>query len=158
MILCIFSLRFYISPGKEGTIVFDTGPEEQIYKDKNGQLTVVSGWQRREAWAVWHENIDCSFLSLFSILYQNRKVWIPGVQIHTMNEKGEKKQVHLPVLVVSKQEVDVQSFSVLKVKATFSLPGKGLTPYHSGSHSCFQRWSLLWVSKSTSAWVSDVVM
>uniref|UniRef100_A0A8C8WTL9 Myosin IH n=1 Tax=Panthera leo TaxID=9689 RepID=A0A8C8WTL9_PANLE len=36
------SLRFYISPGKEGTIVFDTGPEEQIYKDKNGQLTVVS--------------------------------------------------------------------------------------------------------------------
>ncbi|XP_070372910.1 unconventional myosin-Ih [Equus asinus] len=38
------SLQFYISPGKEGTIVFDTGPEEQIYKDKNGQLTVVSGW------------------------------------------------------------------------------------------------------------------
>ncbi|XP_067556607.1 unconventional myosin-Ih isoform X4 [Pseudorca crassidens] len=37
------SLQFYISPGKEGTIVFDTGPEEQIYKDKNGQLTVVSG-------------------------------------------------------------------------------------------------------------------
>ncbi|XP_019504608.1 PREDICTED: unconventional myosin-Ih [Hipposideros armiger] len=36
------SLQFYISPGKEGTIVFDTGPEEQIYKDKNGQLTVVS--------------------------------------------------------------------------------------------------------------------
>ncbi|VFV38561.1 myosin-ih-like [Lynx pardinus] len=34
------SLRFCISPGKEGTIVFDTGPEEQIYKDKNGQLTV----------------------------------------------------------------------------------------------------------------------
>uniref|UniRef100_A0A667I5B8 Myosin IH n=1 Tax=Lynx canadensis TaxID=61383 RepID=A0A667I5B8_LYNCA len=63
------SLRFCISPGKEGTIVFDTGPEEQIYKDKNGQLTVV--------------------------------------------------------------------------EATFSLPRKGLTPYHSGSHSCFQRWSLL---------------
>lgn len=42
--LCILSLQFYISPGKEGTIVFDTGPEEQIYKDKNGQLTVVSGW------------------------------------------------------------------------------------------------------------------
>ncbi|ELR59440.1 Myosin-Ih, partial [Bos mutus] len=38
------SLQFCISPGKEGTIVFDTGPEEQIYKDKNGQLTVVSGW------------------------------------------------------------------------------------------------------------------
>ncbi|XP_023576706.1 unconventional myosin-Ih [Octodon degus] len=38
------SLQFYISPGKEGTIVFDTGPEEQIYRDKNGQLTVVSGW------------------------------------------------------------------------------------------------------------------
>ncbi|KAK2501550.1 hypothetical protein MC885_004990, partial [Smutsia gigantea] len=37
------SLQFYISPGKEGTIVFDTGPEEQIYKDRNGQLTVVSG-------------------------------------------------------------------------------------------------------------------
>nr|KAF6312000.1 myosin IH [Pipistrellus kuhlii] len=36
------SLQFYISPGREGTIVFDTGPEEQIYKDKNGQLTVVS--------------------------------------------------------------------------------------------------------------------
>lgn len=39
----VLSLQFYISPGKEGTIVFDTGPEEQIYKDKNGQLTVVSG-------------------------------------------------------------------------------------------------------------------
>uniref|UniRef100_A0A452FP17 Myosin IH n=1 Tax=Capra hircus TaxID=9925 RepID=A0A452FP17_CAPHI len=38
------SLQFCISPGKEGTIVFDTGPEEQIYKDKNGRLTVVSGW------------------------------------------------------------------------------------------------------------------
>uniref|UniRef100_A0A8C5LD83 Myosin 1H n=1 Tax=Jaculus jaculus TaxID=51337 RepID=A0A8C5LD83_JACJA len=37
------SLQFYVSPGKEGTIVFDTGPEEQVYKDKNGQLTVVSG-------------------------------------------------------------------------------------------------------------------
>uniref|UniRef100_A0A8C0NMP7 Myosin IH n=1 Tax=Canis lupus familiaris TaxID=9615 RepID=A0A8C0NMP7_CANLF len=36
------SLQFYIGPGKEGTIVFDTGPEEQIYKNKNGQLTVVS--------------------------------------------------------------------------------------------------------------------
>ncbi|XP_013375767.1 PREDICTED: unconventional myosin-Ih [Chinchilla lanigera] len=36
------SLQFSIGPGKEGTIVFDTGPEEQIYKDKNGQLTVVS--------------------------------------------------------------------------------------------------------------------
>nr|XP_023502733.1 unconventional myosin-Ih isoform X1 [Equus caballus] len=35
------SLQFYISPGKEGTIVFYTGPEEQIYKDKNGQLTVA---------------------------------------------------------------------------------------------------------------------
>uniref|UniRef100_A0A8C6QMF2 Myosin 1H n=1 Tax=Nannospalax galili TaxID=1026970 RepID=A0A8C6QMF2_NANGA len=35
------SLQFYISPGKEGTIVFETGPEEQVYKDKNGQLTVV---------------------------------------------------------------------------------------------------------------------
>uniref|UniRef100_A0A8D1HEQ4 Unconventional myosin-Ih n=1 Tax=Sus scrofa TaxID=9823 RepID=A0A8D1HEQ4_PIG len=34
------SLQFYISPGKEGTIVFDTGPGEQIYKDKNGHLTV----------------------------------------------------------------------------------------------------------------------
>ncbi|XP_048640960.1 unconventional myosin-Ih isoform X2 [Marmota marmota marmota] len=37
------SLQFYITPGKEGTIVFHTGPEEHIYKDKNGQLTVVSG-------------------------------------------------------------------------------------------------------------------
>uniref|UniRef100_G1QM03 Myosin IH n=1 Tax=Nomascus leucogenys TaxID=61853 RepID=G1QM03_NOMLE len=36
------SLQFFISPGKEGTIVFDTGPEEQVYKNKNGQLTVVS--------------------------------------------------------------------------------------------------------------------
>uniref|UniRef100_A0A8C2VQ80 Myosin IH n=1 Tax=Chinchilla lanigera TaxID=34839 RepID=A0A8C2VQ80_CHILA len=40
------SLQFSIGPGKEGTIVFDTGPEEQIYKDKNGQLTVVNGWLR----------------------------------------------------------------------------------------------------------------
>lgn len=45
-VLCILSLQFYISPGREGTIVFDTGPEAQIYKDKNGQLTVVSGWVR----------------------------------------------------------------------------------------------------------------
>uniref|UniRef100_A0A452QZU7 Myosin IH n=1 Tax=Ursus americanus TaxID=9643 RepID=A0A452QZU7_URSAM len=37
------SLQFYIRPGKKGTIVFDTGSEEQVYKDKNGQLTVVSG-------------------------------------------------------------------------------------------------------------------
>lgn len=44
MTMSIFSLQFYISPGKEGTIVFDTGPEEQIYKDKNGHLTVVSDW------------------------------------------------------------------------------------------------------------------
>ncbi|XP_044541399.1 unconventional myosin-Ih [Gracilinanus agilis] len=36
------SLQFYISLGKEGTIIFNTGQEEQIYKDKNGQLTVVS--------------------------------------------------------------------------------------------------------------------
>uniref|UniRef100_A0A8C9Q3Y2 Myosin IH n=1 Tax=Spermophilus dauricus TaxID=99837 RepID=A0A8C9Q3Y2_SPEDA len=36
------SLQFYVSPGKEGTIVFHTGLEEHIYKDKNGQLTVVS--------------------------------------------------------------------------------------------------------------------
>ncbi|XP_030893571.1 unconventional myosin-Ih [Leptonychotes weddellii] len=36
------SLQFCISPGKKGTIVFNTGPEELIYKDKNGQLTVVS--------------------------------------------------------------------------------------------------------------------
>ncbi|XP_058387606.1 unconventional myosin-Ih isoform X1 [Diceros bicornis minor] len=36
------SLQFYISPGKEGTIVFNTGAEQKIYKDKNGQLTVVS--------------------------------------------------------------------------------------------------------------------
>ncbi|MBZ3881120.1 Unconventional myosin-Ih [Sciurus carolinensis] len=37
------SLQFSIGPGREGTIVFHTGPEEQIYKDKNGQLRVVSG-------------------------------------------------------------------------------------------------------------------
>uniref|UniRef100_A0A8D2B2W7 Myosin IH n=1 Tax=Sciurus vulgaris TaxID=55149 RepID=A0A8D2B2W7_SCIVU len=36
------SLQFSIGPGREGTIVFHTGPEEQIYKDKNGQLRVVS--------------------------------------------------------------------------------------------------------------------
>ncbi|XP_006894960.1 PREDICTED: unconventional myosin-Ih [Elephantulus edwardii] len=36
------SLQFYISPAKEGTIVFKTGSEEQIYKDKHGQLIVVS--------------------------------------------------------------------------------------------------------------------
>ncbi|XP_027720908.1 unconventional myosin-Ih [Vombatus ursinus] len=36
------SLQFYISSGKEGTIIFNTGQEEQIYKDKDGQLTVVS--------------------------------------------------------------------------------------------------------------------
>ncbi|XP_060048547.1 unconventional myosin-Ih [Erinaceus europaeus] len=42
------SLQFSISPGKEGTIVFDTGPEEQIYKDKNGQLAVVSGCLGKE--------------------------------------------------------------------------------------------------------------
>ncbi|XP_058512821.1 unconventional myosin-Ih isoform X2 [Ochotona princeps] len=48
------SLQFYISPGKEGTIVFDTGPEEQIYKDKNGQLTVVSGWAWGEVGSAQH--------------------------------------------------------------------------------------------------------
>ncbi|XP_038200469.2 unconventional myosin-Ih [Arvicola amphibius] len=37
------SLQFYISPGKEGTILFETGVEDQVYKDKSGQLTVVSG-------------------------------------------------------------------------------------------------------------------
>ncbi|XP_063171564.1 unconventional myosin-Ih isoform X4 [Candoia aspera] len=36
------SLQFQISPGKEGTMVFTTGQEPQIYKAKNGQLTVVS--------------------------------------------------------------------------------------------------------------------
>ncbi|XP_061458268.1 unconventional myosin-Ih isoform X2 [Rhineura floridana] len=36
------SLQFQISPGKEGTMVFTTGQEFQIYKAKNGQLTVVS--------------------------------------------------------------------------------------------------------------------
>lgn len=41
--LCILSLQFYIGPGKEGTIVFESGAEDQVYKDKNGQLTVVSG-------------------------------------------------------------------------------------------------------------------
>lgn len=52
--LCLSSLQFYISPGKEGTIVFDTGPEEQIYKDKNGQLTVVSGWAWGEVGSAQH--------------------------------------------------------------------------------------------------------
>ncbi|XP_010602274.2 unconventional myosin-Ih isoform X3 [Fukomys damarensis] len=44
------SLQFYITPGKEGTIVFDTGPEEQIYKDKNGQLTVMPSFSWLAAW------------------------------------------------------------------------------------------------------------
>ncbi|XP_023589424.1 unconventional myosin-Ih [Trichechus manatus latirostris] len=42
------SLQFYISPAKAGTIVFNTGPEEQIYKDKNGQLIVVSDYMGGE--------------------------------------------------------------------------------------------------------------
>ncbi|XP_021042914.2 unconventional myosin-Ih [Mus pahari] len=36
------SLQFSVSPGREGTIVFETGEEDQVYKDKNGQLRVVS--------------------------------------------------------------------------------------------------------------------
>uniref|UniRef100_A0ABM5F1L6 Unconventional myosin-Ih isoform X1 n=2 Tax=Pogona vitticeps TaxID=103695 RepID=A0ABM5F1L6_9SAUR len=36
------SLQFQISPGKEGTLVFTTGQEPQVYKAKNGELTVVS--------------------------------------------------------------------------------------------------------------------
>ncbi|ETE71621.1 Myosin-Ih, partial [Ophiophagus hannah] len=36
------SLRFQISPGKEGTMVFTTGQEPHVYRAKNGQLTVVS--------------------------------------------------------------------------------------------------------------------
>ncbi|XP_067395564.1 unconventional myosin-Ih isoform X1 [Emydura macquarii macquarii] len=36
------SLQFHISSGKEGTIAFTTGQEPQIYKAKNGHLTVVS--------------------------------------------------------------------------------------------------------------------
>nr|XP_025042231.1 unconventional myosin-Ih [Pelodiscus sinensis] len=34
------SLQFHISSGKEGTITFTTGQEPQIYKAKNGHLTV----------------------------------------------------------------------------------------------------------------------
>ncbi|XP_053861970.1 unconventional myosin-Ih isoform X1 [Malaclemys terrapin pileata] len=36
------SLQFHISSGKEGMIAFTTGQEPQIYKAKNGRLTVVS--------------------------------------------------------------------------------------------------------------------
>ncbi|XP_043385397.1 unconventional myosin-Ih isoform X4 [Chelonia mydas] len=36
------SLQFHISSGKEGMIAFTTGQEPQIYKAKNGHLTVVS--------------------------------------------------------------------------------------------------------------------
>ncbi|XP_053219280.1 unconventional myosin-Ih isoform X6 [Podarcis raffonei] len=36
------SLQFQISSGKEGTMVFTTGQDAQVYKAKNGQLTVVS--------------------------------------------------------------------------------------------------------------------
>ncbi|KAJ7416152.1 Unconventional myosin-Ih [Willisornis vidua] len=36
------SLRFRIGSGKEGTMVFTVGKEPQVFKDKNGQLTVVS--------------------------------------------------------------------------------------------------------------------
>uniref|UniRef100_A0A8C8S4R4 Myosin IH n=1 Tax=Pelusios castaneus TaxID=367368 RepID=A0A8C8S4R4_9SAUR len=35
------SLQFHVSPGKEGTITFTSGQEPQIYKAKNGHLTVV---------------------------------------------------------------------------------------------------------------------
>uniref|UniRef100_A0A0J9YUE0 Myosin 1H n=1 Tax=Mus musculus TaxID=10090 RepID=A0A0J9YUE0_MOUSE len=40
------SLQFYVSPGREGTIVFETGEEDQVYKDKNGQLRVVSAGKK----------------------------------------------------------------------------------------------------------------
>ncbi|XP_017669429.1 PREDICTED: unconventional myosin-Ih [Lepidothrix coronata] len=36
------SLRFRIGSGKEGTMVFTVGKEPQVFKDKTGQLTVVS--------------------------------------------------------------------------------------------------------------------
>ncbi|XP_004709703.1 unconventional myosin-Ih [Echinops telfairi] len=42
------SLQFYVSPAKGGTIIFNSGPEEQVYRDKNGQLIVVS--LRTKAW------------------------------------------------------------------------------------------------------------
>ncbi|NXR06273.1 MYO1H protein, partial [Semnornis frantzii] len=35
------SLRFRIGSGKEGTMVFTVGQEPQVFKAKNGQLTVV---------------------------------------------------------------------------------------------------------------------
>eukprot|EP00073_Rattus_norvegicus_P051649 XP_017454033.1 PREDICTED: unconventional myosin-Ih-like isoform X2 [Rattus norvegicus] len=40
------SLQFCVSPGREGTIVFETGEEDQVYKDKNGQLRVVSAGKK----------------------------------------------------------------------------------------------------------------
>uniref|UniRef100_A0A8C3EM37 Myosin IH n=1 Tax=Corvus moneduloides TaxID=1196302 RepID=A0A8C3EM37_CORMO len=36
------SLRFRVGSGKEATMVFTVGPEPQVFKDKTGQLTVVS--------------------------------------------------------------------------------------------------------------------
>ncbi|KFP87564.1 Unconventional myosin-Ih, partial [Acanthisitta chloris] len=35
------SLRFRIGSGKEGTVVFAVGQEPQVFRDRNGQLTVV---------------------------------------------------------------------------------------------------------------------
>lgn len=39
--VCICSLQFRIGSGKEGTMVFAVGQEPQVFKAKNGQLTVV---------------------------------------------------------------------------------------------------------------------
>uniref|UniRef100_A0A8C3JZR2 Myosin IH n=1 Tax=Calidris pygmaea TaxID=425635 RepID=A0A8C3JZR2_9CHAR len=39
--VCICSLQFRIGSGKEGTMVFTVGQEPQVFKAKNGQLTVV---------------------------------------------------------------------------------------------------------------------
>ncbi|PKU30343.1 unconventional myosin-ih [Limosa lapponica baueri] len=35
-------IKFRIGSGKEGTMVFTVGQEPQVFKAKNGQLTVVS--------------------------------------------------------------------------------------------------------------------
>uniref|UniRef100_A0A8C6ZBU4 Myosin IH n=1 Tax=Nothoprocta perdicaria TaxID=30464 RepID=A0A8C6ZBU4_NOTPE len=39
--VCSHSLQFRVGSGKEGTMVFTVGQEPQIFKAKNGQLTVV---------------------------------------------------------------------------------------------------------------------
>ncbi|XP_057161707.1 unconventional myosin-Ih [Ursus arctos] len=63
------SLQFYIRPGKKGTIVFDTGPEEQVYKDKNGQLTVPTlHWMAKALGLIVSPTMDSPGVSLHEVL------------------------------------------------------------------------------------------